>query len=120
MAYPTKAVANYFIDLANAKKIQITPMKLQKLIYFAHGWHLAIIGEPLIDECVQAWSYGPVIDSIYHEFKEYGSGPIKRHARSYHVVDEHNICPFAPHIPPEDQKTRKLLEIGRASCRERV
>ncbi len=54
----------------------ITPLKLQKLIYFAHGWHLAVQGKPLIKEGVKAWPYGPVIPSIYDEYKSYGGQAI--------------------------------------------
>ncbi|MBY0545082.1 MAG: DUF4065 domain-containing protein [Gammaproteobacteria bacterium] len=51
-------------------------MKLIKLIYFAYGWHLAIVGKRLINEPVCAWRYGPVIESVYQDFKKYGNGPI--------------------------------------------
>ena len=55
--YNAIAVANYFIDKAKADGVPLTHMKLQKLIYFAHGWHLALYGEPLIDEEIQAWEF---------------------------------------------------------------
>lgn len=51
-------------------------MKLQKLVYFAQGWHLALLGEPLIAGPVEAWPYGPVVPSLYHEFKHFGNGEI--------------------------------------------
>lgn len=51
-------------------------MKLIKLTYIAHGWNLAFCKEPLIAESVQAWKYGPVIESLYHSFKHYGNGSI--------------------------------------------
>jgi uncharacterized phage-associated protein len=51
-------------------------MKLQKLVYFAHGWHLAYSGQPLIPEEIEAWNYGPVIETLYRELKSYGSGEI--------------------------------------------
>lgn len=83
MPYNTKAVANYLLDLATARGIELTPMKLQKLIYFAHGWHLSLSqGNPLIEEPVEAWQYGPVVGSLYHEFKHYGNGPIKNYAQA--------------------------------------
>ena len=47
-------------------------MKLNKLVYLAHGWGLGILGESLIEEPVQAWKYGPVIPSLYHHFKDFG------------------------------------------------
>lgn len=83
MPYDAKAVANYFLDLAEAKSESLTPMKLQKLVYFAHGWHLAITGKPLINEVVQAWSFGPVIRSLYIEFRDFGATGITERAKEY-------------------------------------
>ncbi len=40
-------------------------MKLHKLLYYAAGWHLGFTGEPLFDEDIEAWQYGPVVPSIY-------------------------------------------------------
>lgn len=80
MPYSAIAVANYFLDLAKSAGQEITPMKMQKLVYFAHGWHLAIFGTPLIQEEVMAWRYGPVISPLYHGFKKYGKSAITDHA----------------------------------------
>ena len=74
-------VKRKYLFLSKSKRI--SPLKLQKLIYFSHGWHLAFEDKPLIDELVQAWQFGPVIESIYHEFKEYGSGNINKFATIY-------------------------------------
>ena len=46
--------------------------RLLKLAYMAHGWTLAIIEKPLVNDYVQAWRYGPVIPSIYYAFRPYG------------------------------------------------
>jgi len=78
--YPAIAVANYFLDLAESDGKILNPMKIQKLIYFAHGWHLAVSDSPLIAEKIMAWKYGPVIPVLYQAFKKYGSGPIETHA----------------------------------------
>lgn len=86
VAFKTSAVANEFLDLAEADQVPVTPMMLQKLLYFAHGWHLAITGQPLIDDQVEAWKFGPVVPSIYHEFKSLGKNPIGK-ARSLDVVE---------------------------------
>jgi uncharacterized phage-associated protein len=81
MPFSAKAVANEFLELAKAEGRQLTPMGVIKLTYLAHGWYLALAGEPLLDENVEAWRFGPVVPSLYHEFKEFGNGPITRSAR---------------------------------------
>ena len=53
-------------------------MKLIKLAYISHGWNLAFYDNPLISELVQAWKYGPVVESIYHGFKRYGDDEISK------------------------------------------
>lgn len=78
--YDPAAVANYLIDLAERNGKPLTPMALQKLVYIAHGWHLAITGQPLLNERVEAWTWGPVIPSLYHQFKGFGSQPITQKA----------------------------------------
>lgn len=92
MPYSAKAIANYFLYRANAAGQEITPMKMQKLVYIAHGWHLAIHGEPLIDEPVEAWRYGPVIPSLFQAFRKYGASPIAEHVDGVgrHALDNVN------------------------------
>jgi len=53
-----------------------TNLELQKLAYFCHGWHLALLGRPLVNEEFEAWRFGPVLPSIYHTFKVFSSNPI--------------------------------------------
>ncbi|HTK20959.1 MAG TPA: type II toxin-antitoxin system antitoxin SocA domain-containing protein [Mucilaginibacter sp.] len=69
--YSSQQIANFFIKKSHSTGIELTPMKLLKLAYIAHGWHLGLFGEPLLNEVVYAWKYGPVINSIYHDFKRY-------------------------------------------------
>lgn len=76
MAFSAAAVANEFLHLARRAGKEITPLKLQKLVYFAHGWNLALFDRPLLGETVQAWQYGPVISSLYETFKHFGAHPI--------------------------------------------
>lgn len=81
MSFSVDAVANEFLKLArDANDGTVTPMKLQKLVYFAHGWHWAFFGKPLIKEQIQVWAYGPVVPSLYREFKDLGNQPINRQA----------------------------------------
>lgn len=51
-------------------------LKLIKLVYLAYGWSIAL-DYRLFDEPIVAWKHGPVIRSLYHEFKHFGAAPIK-------------------------------------------
>ncbi|RYD50761.1 MAG: DUF4065 domain-containing protein [Sphingobacteriales bacterium] len=81
--YPSIAIANYFIEKSLAEQTPLTPMKLQKLVYNAHGWYLALTHTNLIGEDVCAWSYGPVIPQLYHAFKGYGKSNITKSAQDF-------------------------------------
>lgn len=48
-------------------------MHLQKLVYFAHGWHLALKNQPLIEDEIQAWEFGPVIPNLYRALAQWGA-----------------------------------------------
>lgn len=47
-----------------------SPMKLQKLCYYAQGYALAS-GEILFPEDFQAWQHGPVIHELYDKYRDY-------------------------------------------------
>ncbi|WP_421148914.1 Panacea domain-containing protein [Aeromonas dhakensis] len=74
MSYHPVDVAWKIISLASQKGINLTHMQLQKLTYIAHGLSLAGYKMPLLSQPVTAWKYGPVIPSLYHEFKIFRSG----------------------------------------------
>ncbi|HZI55526.1 MAG TPA: type II toxin-antitoxin system antitoxin SocA domain-containing protein [Verrucomicrobiae bacterium] len=80
MPFPSKVIANEFLELARRDGQDVTPMKLQKLVYLAHGWHLALTGQPLLEERIEAWQFGPVIPALYRDFKRFGSGPVREMA----------------------------------------
>lgn len=70
------AVAKYILNKRNAEGDTVTPMQLIKLVYISHGLMLGAYGRPLINEAVEAWQYGPVVPSVYHETKEFRSSPV--------------------------------------------
>jgi uncharacterized phage-associated protein len=61
------------LEAADRQGRALTPLQIMKLVYISHGWHLAVHGRPLINEEVEAWQYGPVIPSVYHKLKKFGS-----------------------------------------------
>ena len=71
-------VADFFIELARqSEHDDITPLKLNKLLYYAQGLYLAKTGTPLFDEPIEAWNLGPVVPVIYHKYKACGRNPIE-------------------------------------------
>jgi len=87
--FESVVIANYFIEKSlNSGNVILTPMKLLKLVYIAHGWYLGLTGKPLINETVMAWKFGPVVGSVYQQFKRYGGTKIIEPAPvppSYHL-----------------------------------
>lgn len=57
-------------------------MQINKLTSIAHGYFMALTGQPLIGEAIEAWEYGPVIRTIYELFRMHGRHPV--HAISLH------------------------------------
>ena len=64
-----KEISEYFIKKTHDSGGYISPLKLQKILYYAQGYHIAAFDEPLFDEDIQAWQHGPVIPKIYHKYK---------------------------------------------------
>ena len=74
-------VANFFLKKGRKEKIPIDPMKLIKLVYIAHGWGLALLDQDFLNgEKVEVWKHGPVIPSLYHEFKRFKKDPIDEYS----------------------------------------
>lgn len=78
MPHWSAAIANEFIRLGEELQTKFTQMQLQKLVYIAHGWNLAINGDRLTYDDPQAWDYGPVYRDLRGALKQYGSLPVTR------------------------------------------
>ncbi len=66
-------VTNYLIHLATSEagSEALCTRKLQKLLYYAQGLHLAKHGTPLFPEKIKAWTEGPVVPQVWHDYKEF-------------------------------------------------
>lgn len=95
----TNAVADYFIRFAHDVGDPITNLKLQKLLYFAQAWYLALHGERLIPADFQAWVHGPVCYPLYQRLRRYQWNPISESVQ-------------APDLPPEvESHLREIMEV---------
>ena len=95
---PTVAIVNSLLQRAfRDDRTDMTPVKLQKMLFFLNGWHLAVTGYPCIDEPFEAWEYGPVIRSVYYRLEPIGGSqvtacltdydPVSGSFKSYVVAD---------------------------------
>ncbi|EES91584.1 MULTISPECIES: type II toxin-antitoxin system antitoxin SocA domain-containing protein [Clostridium] len=66
------------------KCVDITPLALQKLLYYCQGFYKVFNGEYLFNNDCEAWVHGPVYKSIYHEYKNYGYNPIEENIEFNH------------------------------------
>lgn len=87
-------VAKYFLNRSGQTGELLTNLKLQKLVFYAQAWHLAVLGRELFPDHFEAWVHGPVCPNLYHHYKSLGYNPIP-------CVDD---CPCFP------EDTADLLE----------
>lgn len=63
-------VANFFLKIVDRDSgSTITPLKLQKILYYAQGYYLANYDKPLFEDDFQAWAHGPANEGIYDKYK---------------------------------------------------
>lgn len=74
--YSVQDVAKCIIYYSNKMLYGVSNLKLQKLLYFVQAKFLVETGVPCFDDEIQAWEYGPVVPSVYREYKCYGGMPL--------------------------------------------
>ena len=93
------SVADFFVWLDGQQdEPDVTPMKLQKLLYYAQAQHLAVTGGRLFDEDIEAWDHGPVVRSQYHRFKEFGRQVIVCEQSAGRPRLDESVCEFLRRI----------------------
>jgi uncharacterized phage-associated protein len=72
-------IARYILAMSNDGESGelISNLKIQKLLYYAQGYYLALTDQPLFNEKIEAWAHGPVIPSIYRDYSMHGANPIE-------------------------------------------
>lgn len=95
MSFDPSMISNNILKRAFEEGVPVSPMKLQKILYFAASEYAKRTGgRVLLMEQFQPWKYGPVLQSVYGEFKTYGAQPIKRYAKDSrgraYIIDEND------------------------------
>lgn len=85
LTHRPEAIANEFLRRLSG----LTHMQLQKLVYIAHGWNLAVNGNALVDREPEAWDRGPVFSVLREHLKSAGNRPIEG------LIHENDDNPFA-------------------------
>ena len=75
-----RAVANFVLDFCDQRGRAITNLSLQKIVYFCHVWSLIELERPLVKHQFEAWQFGPVLQYLYREFKDFDNKPITKRA----------------------------------------
>jgi len=75
-AITPSTLADFLLVESRERGEVLTNLKLQKLLYYAQAWRLALANEPLVEEDFQAWVHGPVLASQYHRFKDFQWRPL--------------------------------------------
>ena len=81
MALSSTIVCNNILRRSFAENIVVTPMKLQKLMYFISCEYVKATDSELLSEDFCVWQYGPVLPSVYDEFKSFHGNQITSYSK---------------------------------------
>lgn len=84
--HDARAIANFILDEFDAWQNEISNKKINKLIYFCHGFSLVRHTQPLIKNHIEAWVHGPVVKVVYDAFKHFEYHPITSRASYFDYV----------------------------------
>lgn len=80
-------VAKYILS----KNYDITPLSLQKILYYTQSFHLALFNELIFEDDCLAWVHGPVYENIYHEYKSYKYNIIDTYEGAIELTEEERV-----------------------------
>lgn len=74
--YDVLTITDYVIAYYKNADSVVSNLKLQKILYFLQAAFLIEMDKPLFDSDIEAWSFGPVVPSVYNKFKIFGGASI--------------------------------------------
>ncbi|MEL6702830.1 MAG: type II toxin-antitoxin system antitoxin SocA domain-containing protein [Bacteroidota bacterium] len=72
-------LAQYLVNRFGHVPGGVTPLKLQKLLYYVKAWSL-VDGRDLVGVPFEKWQHGPVNRDVYQYFKRFGRAPLQPEA----------------------------------------
>lgn len=83
-------LVKFLIYYFNVEGIEITPLKLQKILYYIQAWHLVFFNKhSLFSEAPEALVNGPVYRCVYNYFKQrwFKNNPVLINLSNEKLVD---------------------------------
>ena len=79
-------IASFFVEKG------VSPLQLQKLLYYAQVWYFVKHNDRLFDDDIKAWKFGPVAPNIWQSFKYMRrTDPIPADRLKYHPTPNHLV-----------------------------
>lgn len=105
MSHDGREVANFILDFCESEHLEITNLSLQKIVYFCHVWSLVQLKRPLVRHQFEAWQFGPVLQYLYRDFKDFDRTEIKARSKKLNpVTGTSEVVDYS-----FDQETEQLL-----------
>lgn len=80
---------------------EITPLALQKILYFIQGIYMVLYKEPLYKEDCMAWVHGPVYEEVYDLFKDF----------KYNPIDDNRFAIFKDRFEELSIQEKKVIDL---------
>jgi uncharacterized phage-associated protein len=100
--YEARKICNFLIARADTHQFPLTNLRLNKLLYFIHGWGLTSRPDGLARNHFTAWMHGPVVQPVYDAFKPFGENPITELAKYLDYITGQSRVVAYDDISPHD------------------
>jgi uncharacterized phage-associated protein len=120
--YEARKICNLLISRSDEHKHPLTNLRINKLLYFVHGWGLTRNSQGFVRNHFLAWTFGPIVKPVFDEFKLYGDRMIDQPAQYLdYATGKYKVIPYND-ISPHDIEIimRVFLEYDRYSTYELV
>jgi uncharacterized phage-associated protein len=120
--YEARKISNFLIAKSDMHLFALTNLRLNKLLYFIHGWALTNRRDGLVRNHFLAWKHGPVVRPVFDAFKIYGESKIQEPARFFDYVSGQDMPVSHDDISANDAEfiMRVFTSYDRYTTRELV